>query len=268
MNETTTTAPAWASTYGVDKCGAFARFYVENVPFTWRWIPPGHFTMDSPEGEFGRALDEGPQHTVTISRGFWLGETPVTQAQWGVLGGLAGAGPSQFREPNKPVVSVNWFESRAFAEQLNARFPGLQSDLPTEAQWEYACRAGTDSAFNDGADCTQPMGKDPALDALGWYYANSIHIHDVRQKQPNAWGLYDMHGGVWEWCLDAWDTKTYERRLAGTVDPVEQSLDESADRVVRGGSWIEQAPACRAAYRSLGEPGIRRIGLGFRLATP
>ena len=273
--------PAWADRMWVDGYGVAAELSIEGVAFVLRWIPPGRFLMGSPEEEAGRWSAEGPQHEVTISRGFWMGETPVTQAQWkavvesrsdqeGQTEGLKPA-PAHFGgSSDLPVEQVSWQDSREFCRLVNASLPeapGFQ--LPTEAQWEYACRAGTQTAFFDGSACTEPEGKDPALDRLGWFTENSEgRTHEVKEKdQANEWGLYDMHGNVMEWCADAWQEDVYRSREGGAVDPEVRSEEESASRVVRGGSWIDRAQCCRAACRGWFGPGSRGGDLGLRLAA-
>ncbi|MFZ4763567.1 MAG: formylglycine-generating enzyme family protein [Roseimicrobium sp.] len=258
--------PVWAEVFGEDDCGIFAECSVKGVPFVWRWICPGRFRMGcDPEDERGYD-DEKPQHDVVLTRGFWLGETPVTQAQWQAV---MGDNPSQFQGAERPVEQVSWQDSRDFAAKLNALLPGLHAALPTEAQWEYACRAGTQSAFHDGSPCTEPDGKDLALDKLGWFDKNSGgETHDVKEKKvANAWGLYGMHGNVLEWCRDAWDTAAYSKRAGLTLDPETKDDDDSADRVMRGGSWFDQAQYCRAACRFWLPPGARWYALGLRLAA-
>ena len=258
--------PAWADVFGEDDCGIFAECSVKEVRFVWRWICPGKFRMGSPEDEPGRYDDEGPQHEVRLTRGFWLGETPVTQAQWQAV---MDTNPSHFKGEQRPVEQVTWPESRDFATKLNALLLGLHAALPTEAQWEYACRADTQSAYHDGSPCTEPSGKDPALDKLGWFDKNSDgQTHAVKEKEaPNAWGLHDMHGNVWEWCRDAWDEKAYAKRGKITLDPETKDDDESANRVVRGGSWLDLAQNCRAAFRFGWPPGPRVNLQGLRLAA-
>jgi len=257
--------PCWAEVFGEDEAGIFAECSLGEVRFAWRWIPPGRFPMGSPEREKGRYNDEGPQHEVVISRGFWLGETPVTQAQWAAV---TEEHPSRFEGGERPVEQVSWREAVAFARGLGEAFPGLHPGLPTEAQWEYACRAGTRNAFHDGSPCTKPMGKDPALDRLGWFDKNSEDkTHKVKRKAPNAWGLHDMHGNVWEWCADAWDEKVYRKRKDGAKDPMVESSDDDAFRVVRGGAWFSRAKFCRAAIRFRLVPGNRGRFLGLRLAA-
>ncbi len=257
--------PVWAEVFGEDDCGIFAECSVKDVRFVWRWMCPGPFKMGSPEDEEGRWSVEGPQHDVILTRGFWLGETPVTQAQWQAV---MGDNPSRFKGDQRPVEQVTWPESRDFATKLNALLPGLHAALPTEAQWEYACRAGTQSAFYDGSACTQPEGDDPALDKLGWFDKNSGgETHEVKLKAANAWGLHDMHGHVWDWCRDAWDEKAYAKRGKTTLDPETKEDDESAVRVVRGGSWDFRARDCRAAFRFGIRPGDRWFSRGLRLAA-
>ena len=216
--------------------------------------------MGSPKNEVGRWDNEGPQHEVTLTRGYWLGETPVTQSQWEAV---MGENPSYFKGGDLPVEQVRWHDCLAFSKRLDERCPGLHAALPSEAQWEYACRAGQSTAFNDGSACTQPVGNDPALDKLGWFAENSEgKTHSLKKKKPNAWGLYDMHGNVWEWCLDG-------KRAYGEpseIDPL-GPMEESANRVVRGGSWRSLARYCRSAYRGRFGPGNRDQNLGFRLAA-
>jgi formylglycine-generating enzyme required for sulfatase activity len=264
--------PAWAGGWGEDDHGPYAQVVFHGLPFELRWIPSGSFLMGSPETEKGRWTDEAPQHSVTISRGFWLATNPCTQEQWQTV---MSNNPSQFKGERRPVESVTWTEAVEFCRKLTAfaREAGaLPADfafrLPTEAEWEYACRAGTTTAFNDGSDCTKPEGKDPALERLGWFDKNSGgETHPVGEKQPNAWGLHDMHGNVWEWCADHADwrdkvvTDTY---VDGAVDPV---CRKGAWRVVRGGSYWYSARRCRSAYRNAYGPGYRYRNQGFRLAA-
>jgi formylglycine-generating enzyme required for sulfatase activity len=257
--------PRWAEVFGEDDFGIFAEFSVKGVCFVWRWIPPGWFMMGSPESELGRYGDEGPQHKVVISRGFWLGETPVTQAQWLAL---RSENPSRFQGEERPTEQISWEGSVDFARDLGREVPGFCATLPSEAQWEYACRAGTTAAFHNDQPCTRPEGKDPTLELLGWYDENSgQQTHPVKEKKPNAWGLYDLHGNVWEWCLDAWDEGAYAKREKGAVDPLVEAYESRPGRVVRGGSWDFQARGCRSAGRNRHCPGARARTLGFRLAA-
>jgi len=173
-----------------------------------------------------------------------------------------GTVPSSFKGPDLPVENVSWDDCQAFCERMQERLPGLQARLPSEAEWEYACRATTSSAFNDDSPCTQPEGEDPALTKLGWFDKNSEEkTHDVRGLVQNQWGLYDMHGNVWEWCAVWFGSYTADDQ----VDPT--GAVEGSERVLRGGSWDSWAGDCRSAYRDWGQPGGRYRFLGFRLAS-
>ncbi len=257
--------PVWADVFGEDDFGVFAECEIKGARFVWRWIRPGRFLMGcDPDDNHGNNAEK-PQYEVIITRGFWLGETPVTQAQWREV---TGESPSHFKGDARPVERVSWVDSVEFAGKLNQLVPGLNAALPSEAQWEYACRAGTQGAFQNGSWCTEPTGKDPALEELGWFDKNSDgRSHDVKGKAANAWGLYDMHGNVWEWCRDAWDAKAYGKREEPAFDPEETSDDKGADRVVRGGSWHSLAWLCSAAFRLGNEPGLRFRPLGLRLSA-
>jgi formylglycine-generating enzyme required for sulfatase activity len=249
-----------------------------------RWCPAGTFTMGSPGGEAGRYDDE-TQHRVTLTRGFWMGETEVRQGLWR---DVMGENPSCFMSgDNYPVENVSWNDCQAFVQALNARYPqdGLRWALPTEAQWEYACRAGTGTALPNGKDI-RILGDNnaPALDDIAWYGGNSsvnyggsngvdtsgwpgkqypggkAGTHPVGGKKANAWGLYDMIGNVWEWCAD-W----YGPYPSGLVtDPT--GSGQGSNRVGRGGSWYSYARLCRSALRGDFDPGGRINFLGLRLA--
>ena len=221
-------------------------------------IPSGTFVMGSPSDEQDRDSDEGPQTTVTITKPFWLGKTEVTQSQWKAVMGNT---PSRRNGDDLPVESVSWNDAVAFCEKLNemkrATLPaGYHYTLPTEAQWEYACRAGTTTRFY--------YGDDPSYSQLGqyaWYADNSSRkTHPVGEKLPNGWGLHDMHGNVWEWCLDR-----YRDYPGGSVsDP--QGPQSGSLRVFRGGSWHRIARDCRSANRFRYGPGRTLDYLGFRVA--
>jgi formylglycine-generating enzyme required for sulfatase activity len=257
--------PPWAASLGRDAFGIVATLRLSDTLTTrLRWIPPGRYLMGSPKSEQGRGGDEGPQHWVRLSQGFWLGEGPCTQAEWeAVMGknpsyfeGKRGAGPTGRR----PVEQVSWEDCVRFCERLNQRHPGLGARLPREAEWEHACRAGTESAYNDGSACTDPGGKDPALLGLGWFDENSEErTHTVKELAPNRWGLYDLHGNVWEWCSDWYGVYGKGEQ----VDP--RGPAEGQVRVVRGGGWDGSAGDCRSARRFSYSPGLRYDFLGFRL---
>lgn len=225
------------------------------------WCPPGEFLMGSPEDEKGRRDGEN-QVQVRISQGFWLARTPVTQGQWQAL---MGNNPSKFTGNKElPVEMVNWDDAVEFCDKLNAQesLPsGYRYALPTEAQWEYACRAGTTTPFHFGSTLNGTEANCDGFDPYGteikgpWLLKTSI----VGSYPPNTWGLQDMHGNVWEWCAD-W----YGAAFLGGTDP--SGPANGAFRVIRGGSWYEVAARCRSASRSSLEPGCRLYDQGFRPA--
>ncbi len=221
-------------------------------------ISPGTFIMGSPEDEPGRQNDE-TQHEVTITREFCLQATPVTQGQWK---SVMGANPSNFMKGGLdcPVEGVSWNDCQEFIRKLNQKGEyGYR--LPTEAEWEYACRAGTSSAFSDGEIARKRFSrKDPCLNEIGWYSANSGgKTHPVADKKPNAWGLSDMHGNVCEWCQD-WYGKY---PLMPQRDPQGPVIGPGC--VVRGGSWSSASQDCRSAGRLYHSPNSRSKFVGFRL---
>ena len=217
-----------------------------------KWIAADIFEMGSPTWEPGRGSDER-RHLVTLTEGYWLGETEVTQAQWQAV---MGSNPSYFKGSSLPVDKVNWHDAMKFCRKLTeseraaSRLPeGMVYTLPTEAQWEYACRAGVMGAYAG------------SLKDMGWYSANSDgKTHAVGQKLANAWGFYDMHGNVWEWCLD-WSG---DYPSGSVVDP--RGARSGIGRVLRGGSWFNFASFCRVAYRGISGQGNRNFYSGFRLA--
>ena len=241
--------PSWAQDWGWDDFGAWTTFHVGEVEQRMRWIPPGSFLMGSPEEEEGRFDREGPQHQVQLTRGFWLFDTPCTQALWQAV---MENNPSGFKEASRPVETVSWQDCQQFMSTLSEQLLGLRLQLPTEAQWEYACRAGTTTARYDDD-----------LDAIAWYRDNSNgETHPVKQKRPNAWGLYDMLGNVDEWCLDGLRTYTTRRQ----VDPL-GPITTGAVRAFRGGYWRWVAQSVRSAYRVASHPGYRGGFLGFRCSS-
>ena len=222
------------------------------------WVPPGEFVMGSDsEHAYPR---ERPLTRVRISRGYWLGRYEVTQGQWRTV---MGNNPSGFDECGSdcPVEQVSWEDAQAFMQALNAREQGLgvQYRLPTEAEWEYAARAGTRGDTYAG-NLTDPAGRDPVLERIAWFDENSGgRTQPVGQKAPNAWGLHDMLGNVWEWVQDR-----YGGYPGGSVtDPA--GPGSGSNRVFRGSSWYNGARSCRSSSRNFGTPGVRVGGLGFRL---
>ena len=226
-------------------------------------VRAGRFQMGSPDDELGRYRGEN-WHWVTLTKDFWLGETEVTQGQWKAV---MGTNPSHFKKGDDyPVEEVSWEDAMEFCKKLNQKYAGIlpsgyKFSLPTEAQWEYACRAGTTTALNSGKDITSEEGRCPNLDKVGWYSGNSgSSTHPVAQKRRNDWGFYDMHGNVWEWCFD-W----YDSYGDGATDP--QGPKTGWYRVLRGGSWNHgRARHCRSAYRNIDAPSDRDYFRGFRVA--
>ena len=215
-------------------------------------IPAGTFLMGSPESKEDRKDDEGPQHEVTITKPFYMGIYPVTQAQYEAV---LQKTPSAFKVKDRPVEQVSWDNAFAFCKKLSSVTDRVIS-LPTEAQWEYACRAGSTTTYSFG-------DSDSRLDSYGWYDENSGEgTHPVGQKKPNAWGLYDMHGNVWEWCSD-WYVDSYAN--ADVRDP--KGPSSGTARVLRGGSWHSLPRRCRSATRLWLEPDNRGNGIGFRVVV-
>ena len=227
-------------------------------------IPAGTFVMGSPIEEAHRDVSE-TQHQVTITKPFYLQRTEVTVDQWRAVMGRRwlsrkrGAG-------DMPVTKVSWHDCRKFIQKLN-RLTGDQYQLPTEAQWEYAARAGSSTAYFWGnqIDCSRamyannPMQHDRCVDTFSRAGMKSGQPAPVGSFAPNAWGLYDMSGNVWEWCRDMFDR--YD--VVSTVDPCE--TESGRDRVRRGGSWFSSGPACRSANRAYAHPMSRLQNTGFRL---
>ncbi len=241
--------PTWASVWGQDQYGPWCAFRIGEAEQRMRWIAPGRFVMGSPNDEEGRWEGEGPQHEVQLTQGFWLFDTPCRQALWQAV---MGSNPSRFQGGKRPVERVSWEDCQEFLAACNRKLPELELTLPTEAQWEYACRAGTST----------PRYQEN-VDAIAWYVENSDgETHDVGLKQANAWGLHDMLGNVWEWCQDGW------RDYVGTtvVDPA-VSAEAGADRVIRGGGWGGSARLVRSAYRNAFRPADRVDLLGFRCSS-
>ena len=230
---------------------------VPEIGIEMMWIEPGGFMMGSPLGEDGRS-DGETAHLVSLTRGFWLGKYQVTQGQWTAL---VDANPSSYKTcgPDAPVERVRWVEAMEFCARLTKiekkarRLPaGYEYCLPTEAQWEYACRAGT----------TGPYGGTGNLGDMGWFHDNAEGKTEmpVGKKQPSAWGLYDMHGNVCEWCADWFGPY----QATAVVDPT--GPEKGAARVLRGGSYCSIARYCRAAIRFSDFPSNRLDDLGFRIA--
>ncbi len=251
------------------------------------WVDPGKFMMGSPPQEPERGTDE-TFHQVELTSGFWLGKMEVTQGQWEVI---MGENPSNFSEAGKnaPVEKVSWDNVSQFCQKVTEqergakRLPvGYEYTFPTEAQWEYACRAGTNKALYTGDLTVEGERNSPELDPIAWYGGNSgvdydggydtsgwkekqiehsnAGTHAVGLKQPNSWGFYDMIGNVYEWCADMYGP--YPKGSA--IDP--EATAGNRKRVIRGGGWYSKAGKCRSANRNNYIPVFRSSSLGFRLA--
>jgi formylglycine-generating enzyme required for sulfatase activity len=242
--------PRLALAAGQDAYGTWADFTVRNVTQRMRLIPKGSFLMGSPDDEDGRLDTEGPQQQIVIGAPFWLFDTPCTQALWQAVMGYS---PSWFNGPDSPVVNVSFDDTRQFITKLNQNLPGLDLSLPSEALWEYACRAGTTGPSYDGD-----------LDAIAWHGANSgRRTHSVKQKRPNHWGLFDMLGNVREWCADAW-WGSHDGAAPNGVARVAGSALSA--RVMRGGAGTDDPRQVRAASRNGLSASYRLDHLGFRCA--
>ncbi|HEU4951764.1 MAG TPA: formylglycine-generating enzyme family protein [Holophagaceae bacterium] len=227
------------------------------------YLPPGQFQMGSPAGESGRREDE-LLHKVSLTRGFWMGRFEVTQGEWARVMGPGEPHPekpSPFRQgdPRFPVVSLSYGDAQRFLARLEALDPGYRFRLPTEAEWEYACRAGTGSAYATGDRLTGAEadfdGRDPRTGQGPWLG----HPAPVGSYRPNPWGLFDLHGNAWEWTSD-W----YGPYPAGPVtDPAGPAAGR--EKVIRGGSWAFDAGNARSACRGTHAPGDWGYSVGFRV---
>jgi formylglycine-generating enzyme required for sulfatase activity len=270
---------------------AYREPLARGVALTLLRIPPGSFWMGAPEGEEGSTDQERPVHRVTLGD-FLLGQTPVTQAQWRAVAewereGVQDEGepwpeeldpdpvagleePERFRGDQKPVVNVSWREAMAFCQRLRLR-TGKNYTLPSEAQWEYACRAGTTTPFHFGETITSELAYYDASDT----YANGPKGEYREQTTPvgmfpaNAWGLQDMHGNVWEWCLDHWHGSYEGAPSDGSawVDGEGLIGEDTSERrrLLRGESWFGEPQYCRSAFRDRNHPDGRDHGRGFRV---
>lgn len=222
-------------------------------------VDAGGFKMGSPPSEKYRSDDE-TSHKVTISKGFYVQATEVTQGQWKEIMGENPA-ENNLCGMDCPVENVSWDDCQEFIKRLNIREETDKYRLPTEAEWEYACRGGKSSAFATGGISEDGCGMDPNLDQTGWYCGNSLggRPHPVAQKKSNPFGIYDMHGNVWEWCQDWYGAYPAE----AVVDP--KGARYGPERVIRGGSSLNRAEKCRSAFRFSYNSNIRMNNIGLRL---
>ena len=231
------------------------------VKMEFIFIGPGEFTMGSPANEEGRSADESPQHPVKISKGFWLAETEVTQAQYQAL---MGNNPSSFKGDQNPVEQVSWDEAKAFCAKLSQK-ANVSARLPSEAEWEYACRAGTTTPFSTGATISTDQANHNGNTTYGsgrkGVYRETTT--PVKSFAANPWDLYDMHGNVWEWCADVW----HENYTGAPPDGRAWTTGgDQSSHVFRGGSWIYDPPFLRSALRNGGASDSRSFDYGFRPA--
>lgn len=224
----------------------------EQVTMKLTLIPAGKFVMGSSSDEVGRGEDEGPQREITISKPFYMGIYEIAQGQYEVI---MGSNPACFKGATRPVERVSWEDATEFCERLS-RKTGKKVTLPTEAQWEYACRAESTTRFCFGDDEKQ----------LAVYARYGQSVEDgtapVGMSKPNAWGLYDMHGNVWEWCSDRYAKSYANLSLVDTTGP-----NSGQTRVLRGGSWNFGPEQCRSACRYEGSPNIGGNLFGFRVVV-
>ncbi len=241
------------SAFGATAVAAGGPEITNSIGMKLRLIQPGTFKMGSPEDEAGRDDDETPVREITLTKPFYIGVHEVTQAQWAEV---MGNNPSNFVGRNRPVEMVSWEDAQAFLKKLSEK-ENVEYRLPTEAEWEYACRAGTETPYYWGEAWD---------DAYGWCNENSGgSTHDVGMKKPNAWGLYDMSGNVWEWCQDWYDK--YPATFKDTDPP---GPSGGSSRVLRGGSWNSYLQYCRSASRNpYYTPAYLNSSHGFRVVrTP
>ncbi|KZN52566.1 formylglycine-generating enzyme family protein [Pseudoalteromonas luteoviolacea] len=248
----------WANEHGFDKYGLWQRFSVKGVSQTMRYITPGIFLMGSLKEELGRQ-DNEYSHVRDIKNGFWIADTAVTQGLWTAV---MGENPSVFsyskHARNLPVENVNWFDSQRFCQRLNRIIPELKVTLPDEAQREYACRAGTRTVYWWGNE-------------VSTQHANYYNMHrgpvDVASYAPNEWGLYQVHGNVWEWCQNIWkDDLSKYHVLNGLNGLLQNNERNNWQAALRGGSWKTSTFNFRAATRIQFNPKSRYSFFGLRLA--
>jgi formylglycine-generating enzyme required for sulfatase activity len=267
-----------------------AQFFTEDnlelstgkTPLDMIHIPPGSFLMGSPEGELGRYRAEGPQHPVAIAQPFFMGKHPITQAQWRVVAAMGqverelAAEPSKFKGDNRPVEQISWLDAVEFCCRLE-KATGRPYRLPTEAEWEYACRAGTTTPFHFGDSITTDLanyrGTDGEYEGKTYSGAYGDGPHGEYREETtdvgsfgiaNTFGLYDMHGNVWEWCHDWWH-ETYEGTPTDGSAWLAYDDDAEENRVLRGGSWFYVPEFGRSAYRYRNVPDLILNDVGFRV---
>ena len=229
----------------------------------WVWVEHGSFLMGSPDSEPGREPDESPQHEVVISKGFYMGKYSVTKGQWESVMGIRSGEDVSKRSSSEtcPAVFISWNDVQEFLSRINQIDEQINYRLPSEAEWEYACRAGTDTMWSFGEDRH-------ILGEYAWYIdsesdADNQHAAEVGTKKPNPWGLYDMHGNVWEWCNDAYDYNYYA--TSPSKDPAGPKSKQNSPRVARGGYFRYFTRHSRSASRNVRNPDECHRVIGARL---
>jgi len=247
--------PTWASDFGRDDYGLYATVAIGSHTLRFRYVPAGSVAIGSPDAERGRDKDETAVR-MTASKSFWMAETETTQGVWEAAGL---SNPSKFRGSERPVERVSWDDCERFLRALADKTPGLDARLPTELEWELACRAGHGGRW---IATTGDIADEKKLDEVAWYSRNAGGgTRGVAGKTPNALGLFDLHGNVWEWCQDTYGL--YSTAL--TTDWVGRG---GTQRVLRGGGWADNPEALRAANRLGARSDLRTLYAGFRLAAP
>lgn len=247
-----------------------AQFFVEDlgnkllfrnqiIPLEMIQIPAGKFSMGAPTNEPGQSNNEGPLHEVAVQL-FYMSKFPVTQAQYEAI---VGHNPAEYKAARNPVETVSWYEAIEFCHKLS-QYTGRPYRLPTEAEWEYACRAGTQTAFHFGATATSELANYRGTQT---YRSEPKGIYRQRTTEigrfpPNAFGLYGMHGNVWEWCEDSWSANYISVANDGKT---QITRGNTSDRLLRGGSWVNYPENCRSAARFQENPNSRRSYIGFRV---
>ena len=235
-------------------CTEIEVFDTESFGMEFVAVPQGSFQMGAPSGEQGTEPDERPVHTVTFNYEFEIMTTEVTQRMWLEV---MGSNPSHFSGLDKPVEMVSWNDCQDFVDVMNNLDPSHAYHLPSEAEWEYCCRAGTITRFYWGADWG-----DSTINGNAWWSVNSGGMtHEVANKLPNSWGIYDMSGNVWEWCEDWYHSNYNEAPSNGSA----WLIPQDSCRVNRGGSWYTDAQYCRSSCRNYCNPSRSYYGIGFRL---
>ncbi len=255
--------PSWANSFGKDKYGYWANLRIKEQGQCFRWIEAGEFIMGSDYDEFGPD-DEYP-HKVKLSKGFWLADTTCTQELWQLV---MGDNPSKFKGKDLPVENVSSVEVDDFIQKINSLLETTIFDLPTETQWEYACRAGTDTEYNYGNCASNELMN---VDKYQFKQSDGkIPTVAVKSFARNNWGLYQMHGNVFEWCSDWWFDNWRRNSVIAeskgiVIDPANLDREDSLSRIMRGGSWFHEAYYSRSACRGSLFSDWKCNYVGFRI---